>query len=118
MPDILLIEDDTELREVIREAVEIAGFSVVVARDGEEGLALLSEGFQPDVIMCDIVLPRMNGLEFLSLVRSASHLDNTIFISMSGNEQMKKQALKAGATFYLVKPFSFHDLYSMLDQAR
>jgi CheY-like chemotaxis protein len=116
MPDILLIEDDTELREVIREAVEIAGYAVTVARDGEEGLALLNDGLQPAVIMCDIVLPRMNGLDFLSHVRSAPHLDNTVFISMSGNEQMKKQALKAGATYYLVKPFSFHDLYAMLEQ--
>jgi DNA-binding response OmpR family regulator len=116
MPDLLLIEDDTELREVIREAVEIAGYSVIVARDGEEGLALLNDGFVPAAIMCDIVLPHMNGLEFLSLVRGASHLDGTIFISMSGNEQMKKQALKAGATYYLVKPFSFHDLFAMLEQ--
>jgi DNA-binding response OmpR family regulator len=116
MPELLLIEDDTELREVIREAVEMAGYEVTVARDGEEGLALLNDGFVPAAIMCDIVLPHMNGLEFLSLVRSAPHLNDTIFISMSGNEQMKKQALNAGATYYLVKPFSFHDLYAMLNQ--
>jgi DNA-binding response OmpR family regulator len=117
MPDLLLIEDDTELREVIREAVEIAGYSVTVARDGEEGLTLLNDGLQPSIIMCDVVLPHMNGLEFLSLVRSASHLRNITFISMSGDDQMKKAALKAGATYYLVKPFSFHDLYAMLEQS-
>jgi CheY-like chemotaxis protein len=116
MPDLLLIEDDTELREVIREAVEMVGYNVTVARDGEEGLALLGDGYQPTAIMCDIVLPRMNGLEFLSHVRAAPHLNDTVFISMSGNEQMKKQALKAGATYYLVKPFSFHELYAMLEQ--
>ncbi len=117
MPDLLLIEDDSELREVIREAVEIGGYSVTVARDGEEGLALLREGLQPTVIMCDIVLPRMNGLDFLSRIRSTPHLKNIVFISMSGDDQMKKQALNAGATYYLVKPFSFHELYDVLDQA-
>jgi DNA-binding response OmpR family regulator len=116
MPNLLLIEDDTELRKVLTEAVELDGYVVEIARNAEEGLAILSDGYLPHAIVCDISLPHMDGLEFLSHVRRKPACAGVLFIAMSGSMAQKRKALDAGADYYLIKPFSFQELYSMLAQ--
>ena len=114
MPNLLLIEDDTELRKVLTEAVELDGYIVTIARNAEEGLELLSDGYQPNAIVCDISLPHMDGLEFLGHVRQKPCCADVLFIAMSGSLTEKQRALDAGANYYLIKPFSFQELYAML----
>ncbi len=116
MPQLLLIEDNVELLKVIREAVEIAGYEVTIAHDPEEALELLGDGLRPSIIMCDIVMPHMSGTEFLAMVRGNSAWDDVVFIAMSGTNTNQANALRAGANHYLVKPFSFRDLFAILDQ--
>jgi DNA-binding response OmpR family regulator len=116
MPNLLLIEDDTELRKVLTEAVELDGYLVEIARNAEEGLALLGDGYQPNAIVCDISLPHMDGLEFLTHVRQKSNCADVLFIAMSGSLAQKQKALDTGADYYLIKPFSFQELYAMLAQ--
>jgi two-component system KDP operon response regulator KdpE len=114
MPKLLLVEDDTDLRKVLTEAVELDGYIVTIARSAEEGLAFLSAGYQPDAIICDISLPHMDGLEFLSEIRQQPCCADVLFIAMSGSLTQKQKALDTGANYYLIKPFSFQELYSML----
>ncbi len=116
MSDLLLIEDDTDLRKVLTEAVELDGYRVKIARNAEDGLALLSDGYQPNAIVCDISLPHMDGLEFLSHVRQKPNCMDVLFIAMSGSLVLKQKALDSGADYYLIKPFSFQELYAMLAQ--
>ncbi len=117
MPDLLLIDDNADLRKVLREAVEINGFAVTMARNAEEALELLNGGFQPAIIICDLALPRMNGLEFASMIRENPRWASVMLIAMSGNITSRDAALEAGADHYLVKPFSFQELFDLLDQA-
>lgn len=116
MPNLLLIEDDPELRKVLTEAVELDGYVVTIARNAEDGLTLLNQGYQPSAIMCDISLPHMDGLEFLSHVRQNDCCGDVLFIAMSGSLSQKQKALDTGANYYLIKPFSFQELYAMLAQ--
>ena len=116
MPDLLLIDDNAELRKVLREAVEINGYEVTIARDAEEGLALLNDGYQPSMIVCDVALPHMSGLEFAGKIRQDPRWAQIMFIAMSGNITTKQDALDAGANYYLVKPFSFQELFDILEQ--
>ena len=116
MSNLLLIEDDTDLRKVLTEAVELDGYVVEIARNAEEGLKLLGDGYQPSAIICDISLPHMDGLEFLSHVRQKPCCMDVLFIAMSGSMAQKQKALDSGADYYLIKPFSFQELYAMLAQ--
>jgi CheY-like chemotaxis protein len=114
MPALLLIEDNPELRKVICEAVEIDGYTVTLANDAEEALVLLNDGFTPSVILSDIVMPNMSGLDFLRALRADVRWQRVNFIAMSGTINSKADALEAGANHYLVKPFSFHELFALL----
>ncbi len=118
MPSLLLIEDDSDLRKVICEALEIDGYQVTIAYSAEEGLALLEAGYLPAVIMCDIILPHMSGLEFLKQIRKNFLWSRIVFIAMSGTENTRQAALDGGANHYLVKPFSFRELFDMLEPKR
>lgn len=118
MSQLLLIEDNVELLKVIREAVEIDGYTVTIAHDAPAALELLDAGLLPRVIMCDIVMPRMSGLEFVTILRQNPRWGSIIFIAMSGTINNQAEALRAGANHFLVKPFSFRDLYAILDQIR
>lgn len=118
MRDLLLIEDDSDLRKVIREAVEIDGYQVTIAYDAEEALSLLEKGFTPAGIMCDITLPRMSGLDFLAQIRKNPQWSPVVIVAMSGTEKMKDAALDAGADYFLVKPFSFHELFDVLSHIK
>ncbi len=116
MPDLLLIEDNAELRRVLTEAVEMDGFTVTIAHDAEEGLELLHTSYLPAVILCDVVMPHMSGLDFLRYIRTNPSWAEITFIAMSGTVVARQEALAAGANHYLVKPFNFQDLYEILAQ--
>jgi CheY-like chemotaxis protein len=116
MIDLLLIEDNSDFLTVLKEAIEINGHRVRIAHDGEEGLAYLNDGYQPAIIVCDISLPHMDGLEFIRRLRANPAWAKVIVVAMSGNQDFKREALALGANHYLVKPFSFNDLFHILAQ--
>lgn len=114
MRSLLLVEDNMELRGVLQEAVEIDGYEVTLAENAEAGLKLLTNGYVPDFILCDVVLPHMTGLDFLRTVRANPLWGDIFFIVMSGTMDSKYTALEAGANYYLVKPFDFIELFDVL----
>ncbi|WP_175400074.1 response regulator transcription factor [Tsukamurella pseudospumae] len=101
---VLVIEDEPALARLTREYLVRDGFDVTIAGDGEQGLALARE-LEPAVILLDIGLPRIDGLEVCRAVRSFSDA-YVIMLTARGDELDRIVGLSVGADDYLVKPFS------------
>jgi two-component system chemotaxis response regulator CheY len=104
---ILVIDDSASLRQVVSMALQGAGYEVLQAGDGQAALALL-DGRKIGMAICDVNMPRMNGIEF---VKAAKALPNYRFLPIlmltTESEQSKKEEGKAaGAKAWMVKPFS------------
>ena len=106
MPKVLVIDDDPVIVELLRVNFEIEGFGVVVAGDGPEGL-LRAKADQPDVILSDIMMPRMDGLEVVSKLKQdpATRAIPVILLSAKAQNAEVQQGLEAGADDYVTKPF-------------
>lgn len=116
MANVLLLEDNTDLLNVVQEAIALSGHEVHTARTGKEGLDLLSAGnFQPDTIICDIMMPDMDGLTFLRHIRQTPRYRDVFFIVVSGNGGDRDSMIAAGADEYLAKPFSIITLNMLIE---
>ena len=104
MPKILIIDDDTVLSRMYKSAFEFAGYKADCAMDGEEGLLKVKE-FKPDVILSDIMMPKIDGLEFLKKVKSKKDTKNIKIIVMTNlrDEENTKTALNTGAEKVIIK---------------
>ena len=104
---ILLIEDDQILLRMYTKKFENEGFDVLVATDGEEGLKILEEASpKPSIILADVMLPRMNGFEFLQECKQNEATKNIPIIlltNLGGGEQDREKGKALGAADYLVK---------------
>jgi two-component system KDP operon response regulator KdpE len=105
---ILVIEDEPPLQKFLRVALESQGYAVTVASRGEEGLRHAAVG-QPDLVVLDLGLPDMDGLQVTSRLREWTKIP-IIIVSARGKEQDKVVALDAGADDYLTKPFGVGEL--------
>jgi two-component system, chemotaxis family, chemotaxis protein CheY len=103
---ILTVDDSRTIRDMLRLALVGAGYVVTEASDGEHGLAVL-DGLQPDVIITDINMPRLDGFGFIEAVRrDPRHRATPILVLTTENDPEKKErARNAGATGWIVKPF-------------
>ncbi len=104
---ILFVEDNEDLRENAALVLGLEGYRVEVARDGREALDILEAGFSPNLIVSDIMMPRMDGYEFFEAVRQKKHLRGVpfIFLTARGSRHDVSVAKQLGADDYLVKPF-------------
>ena len=107
---ILVVEDETTLRETLAEALEAEGFRVVQAPDGEEALERFRSG-SPDLVILDLMLPRLSGLDVCRIVRGESSVPIVILTAKDG-EADKVAGLELGADDYVTKPFSMRELVS------
>ncbi len=105
VPTILAIDDDPLVRQSIVMYLEDCGYEVLEAEDGDEGVAIYRE-HQPDLILCDIRMPGMSGMEVLELVTKESPETPVIMISGAGMINDVVESLRLGAQDYLVKPIS------------
>ena len=101
---IMLVEDDTNLSEIYQARLEAEGYTVTSAKDGEEALALAVKE-HPDLIICDVMMPKISGFDMLDILRSTEGIQNTKVIMMTalGQTEDKARADKLGADRYLVK---------------
>lgn len=106
-PLILLVEDHDDTRSLYHFVLELRGYRIVEAKDGEEAVRL-AESMLPDLIVMDTNLPRVDGLTATSRIREHSALHNVRIIFVSGNAEPRWRcvALSAGGDEYLVKPVS------------
>jgi two-component system response regulator ResD len=113
-PLILIIEDDTSLRDLFCEALDAEGYSTCIAANGMEGLERFDE-VNPDLVLMDLLMPRMNGWETLERVRRISECPVIIVTGQGTTENIIRGLLEAGADDYLVKPFGVKELIARVD---
>ena len=104
MAKVMLVEDDNNLREIYQARLSAEGYQLISAKDGEEALALAVKE-KPDLIICDVMMPKVSGFEMLDILRSTQGIQNTRVIVMTALSQAedKARAEKLGADLYLVK---------------
>lgn len=112
---ILAVDDSRTMRDMLRMALTGAGFDVVLAEDGEDGLETLN-GMSPDVIITDINMPKLDGFGFIEGARSsAPHRGVPILVlTTESAPALKQRAKDAGATGWIVKPFDEEKLISII----
>ena len=111
---ILTIEDDMAIRRGIADSLAYVGYEVIQASDGEEGLEVaIRQSY--DLLLLDLVLPRIGGLEVLKQVRVARPTLPVIILSARGEEQDRIEGLRLGADDYVVKPFSVNELLARVE---
>ena len=115
-PCILLIEDDGDMRELVAGHLEHGGFDVHRADDGIKGQALAFQ-YCPDLILLDLNMPGMNGLDTLDSMRQTSLSGRIVVFSVSNHEDDVVTALKRGADGYLLKDMEPEDLLAALHNA-
>jgi two-component system response regulator AtoC len=114
--NVLIIDDEPGLRQTVSLILKEEGYQVSTASDGEEGLTRALE-LRPDIILCDVRMPRLNGLEFLDKYREADGQGMVIVMTAYGGIELAIQAMKKGAYDYLPKPFSPDQLVLTLKKA-
>lgn len=114
--DKILVVDDSRLVHRLMQTM-LKGKELVGARSGLEGLAVLEDNPDTDLILLDINMPEMNGLEFLERVKSDPALSGipVIIVSTEGKEEDTERGLAAGAAAYVKKPFRPDELHSVID---
>ena len=110
MNKILVIEDNREIRENTAEILELNGYLVCTAEDGSAGYES-AKSYQPDIILCDIMMPETDGRKFMRLVKADIIINNIpiIFFSAGTSPELQKE-LVDGKNAYLKKPFSENEL--------
>ena len=112
---ILYVEDNELNRKIVRDLLKRTTYSLIEAFDGEAGVAKAREA-QPDLILMDIQLPKISGIEAMRVLRAESATATTPIVAitsfaLSGDDQ---KAREAGATAYLAKPYSPRDLLALI----
>jgi two-component system KDP operon response regulator KdpE len=109
---ILVVDDEPQLRRVMRTALTSNGYEVLDARSGEEALHIV-RAESPDLILLDMNMPGMGGLAACAAIRAISDA-GIIILSVRGSEQDKIAALDAGADDYMTKPYSLDELFARI----
>jgi len=114
MARVLVVEDDKAMGVALSDGFQYEGHAVTVARDGAQGLLLATE--QPfDIIILDVMLPKMSGFDVCKQLRGAGNRIPIIMLTARGQEIDKVLGLKIGADDYVTKPFSFMELAARVE---
>ncbi|HRH77540.1 MAG TPA: response regulator [Cellvibrionaceae bacterium] len=115
---VLIVDDSPTMLMSVRSTLEMRGFGVEAASDGELALAKLQGGLKPDLIITDVHMPKMSGLQFIKLLRELPGFRFTPVLTLTTETDASKrdEAKKLGATGWLVKPTSGADLLSVISR--
>lgn len=108
---VVIIEDEREAGELFAEMMRVSGYKVSLATNSQEGLALLRQT-RPDVVVLDIMMPGLSGLDVLKEMRATEHLKDVpvVIVSAKGTPADVRNGLAAGAQAYMTKPVGFQEL--------
>ena len=118
MPNLLLVEDEPDVRESTRFAFEMRGFQVAAAASGEEALKRVAD-FHPQILLIDYKLPGMSGAEFLRTVRNSDLTIPAVMITGFANteEDIEIEAEKLGISAFLHKPLQIEAVFQAIQEA-
>jgi len=112
-PHVLVVDDDRAVRESLRRSLEFNGYAVSLAEDGAAALAGIS-GTNPDAIVMDVMMPRLDGIETTRALRSVGNLVPILVLTARDAVGDRVEGLDAGADDYLTKPFALDELLARL----
>jgi len=115
-PKILIIDDDTSLRRVLEYNLQEAGYAVATAPSGEEGLRLFDQ-IAPDLVISDMKMPGMDGMQVLKAIKERSPETLMIMVTAFGTVDIAVEAMKSGAYDYITKPFNRDELRLIVAKA-
>lgn len=115
---ILVIEDDPSVRTLLEKALGSRGYKVQSAEDGLVGLTMLEE-LKPDLIVVDIMMPRLDGMTFVRAIKSHQHTRPipVIFLTAKNDPKSMIEGINLGARFYVTKPFQIDELLNKVSKA-
>ncbi len=103
---ILVVDDEDEVRQFVAEFLEAKGYSVITAATGLEALTAVKH-YQPDLVLMDIMMPKMNGLETIQRIRQIDRRVGIIMMTAVEDESIAREAMKRDAYDYITKPLDF-----------
>ena len=112
-PSILLVDDETAITDNLAPFLNRSGFAVAVAANGEQALEKVASG-KPDLLVLDVLMPRLDGREVLRQLRQAGNWTPIILLTQVGEASERAMALEEGADDYLNKPFDPHELVARI----
>ena len=115
MKKILIIDDEPDVVHILRYRLEKNNYEVSSAVNGAEGLVQLEQSI-PDLIILDVIMPRMNGLEFLHKLRESDRFADIKVIVLTGEESFGQVFRAEGIEHYLVKPFDSDELMDKVEE--
>lgn len=112
---LLLVDDDPNLILLVKDYLEFKGYEVITANHGSEAMKILEREI-PDLIICDVMMPEMDGYTFVREIRQNPNLEwlPIIFLSAKGQSQDRIKGLNQGADVYLIKPFEPEELVAQV----
>jgi DNA-binding NarL/FixJ family response regulator len=115
---LLLVDDDPNLILLVKDYLEFRGYEVITAGNGHEALEAMSD-FMPDLIICDVMMPEMDGYSFVEKVRENSDTSwiPVMFLSAKGQSSDRVRGLTTGADVYMVKPFEPEELVAQVESS-
>lgn len=116
MKKILIVDDEPNIVMALEYTLKKNDFQVFIARDGDEAIAIAQDKI-PDVVVLDIMMPKVDGFEVLTYIKKNENLEHTkvIFLSAKNKEKDIQKGLDKGADQYLTKPFSMKKLIQVID---
>lgn len=115
---VLIVDDYDMTRTLLKIILRGQRFEIVgEATDGEEGVAMC-EKLRPDIVLLDVVMPKLNGLDALAKIKASSHQPMVLMVSSAEEDGIVEQALHLGASGYVLKPFNTASVIETLNQAR
>ena len=115
---ILVVDDEESLRHMCGVILRRAGYEVLSARDGIEALAVLDAHPDLRLVLCDVRMPRLDGLGFLDAIAQRSEPIYTVVMSAYGSMDLAMEAMKRGATDYIGKPFKPDEILLVLGKVQ
>jgi two-component system, NtrC family, response regulator AtoC len=116
-PRILVVDDSESIRSYVASWLVQQGYRVDTAEDGRRALALLDQGLVPDLVLLDVMMPGLDGIETVRAIRERAPRLPVVMVSVVGNARTIVDAMRAGATDYVSKPFDEADLAAVIARA-
>ena len=116
MPNILVVEDDVELRSILTNRLQESGYSVTAVEDGRMALEAVADA-TPDLVLLDVMIPEIDGLEVCRQLRASNPLLYVILLTAKADEMDRVVGLEVGADDYVTKPFSLSELMARIRSA-